>query len=139
MVNRERTSKSGLKVSIEPPELMAGQANDIIPAFLRDRATDFWDELPIKTQNDLDLLKESFTNHYMPKETRRLFSSDLYTRKQRENESPNDFGREIQQLVRKAYADMPVNHQDTLMREHFINGLPPFFATFSFVRRSEKV
>ena len=98
---------------------------DILPAFLRDRAADFWDELPIETQNDLELMRESFTNHYMPKEARRLFYSDLYTRKQRENESANDFGREIQQLVRKAYADMPVNHQDTLMREHFINGLRP--------------
>ena len=55
---------------------------DIIPAFLRDRAADYWDELPIETQNDLDLLKESLTNHCMPKEARRLFYSDLYTRKQ---------------------------------------------------------
>ena len=27
--------------------------------------------------------------------------------------------------MRRAYAEMPLEHQDTLMREHFVNGLRP--------------
>ena len=40
-------------------------------------------------------------------------------------EPTDDFGRSIQQLVHHAYAEMPVERQDTHMREHFVNGLRP--------------
>ena len=33
---------------------------DVLPAFLRDRAADYWEELPEETQNDMNLLKEAF-------------------------------------------------------------------------------
>ena len=51
--------------------------------------------------------------------------ADLYSRTQGGSETANDFGRGIQQLVHRAYAEIPVEHQDTLMREHFVNGLRP--------------
>ncbi len=96
---------------------------DILPAFLRERAAEFYDEL----EGDLSLedLKKEMTKHFLPKEARRFYYADLYARKQGNMESSDDFGREIQQLLRRAYADMPVEHQDTLMREHFVNGLRP--------------
>ena len=59
----------------------------------------------------------------MPKEAHRFCYTDLYSRKQYELESADDFGQAIQLLVRWAYAEMPIEHQDTLMREHFVNGL----------------
>ena len=34
-----------------------------------------------------------------------------------------EFARSIQQLMRRAYSDMPSEYQDRLMREHFISGL----------------
>ena len=98
---------------------------DILPAFLRDRAAEFYDELPPRSQDNLDRLKEDLTEHFMPKEARRFYYADLYSRKQGNTESADDFGRVIQQLVRRAYAEMPLEHQDTLMREHFVNGLRP--------------
>eukprot|EP00795_Rhopilema_esculentum_P001917 gene1917-16424_t len=119
---------------INPPKFYGETGEDVekwLKAFERsarangERAADFWDELPEEVQNDLGLLKEALQNHFLPKEARRLFYSDLFTRKQGEEESANDFGRDIQHLVRKAYADMPARHQDTLMREHFVNGLRP--------------
>lgn len=98
---------------------------DILPAFLRDRAAEFYDELPDRQQNNLDELKTALIEHFIPKEARRFYYADLYSRRQGETEPSEDFGREIQQLVRRAYAEMPVEHQDTLMREHFVNGLRP--------------
>ncbi len=98
---------------------------DILPAFLRDRAAEIFDELPDGSKNNLDELKEVLTEHFMPKEARRFYYADLYARKQGNTESAADFGRVIQQLVRRAYAEMPLEHQDTLMREHFVNGLRP--------------
>ena len=98
---------------------------DILPAFLRDHAAEFYDELPDRQQNNLDELKTAPIEHPIPKEARRFYYADLYSRWQGETEPSEDFGREIQQLVRRAYAEMPVKHQDTLMREHFVNGLCP--------------
>ena len=40
-------------------------------------------------------------------------------------ETAEDFGREIQKLVHCAYAEMPIERQDTLMQERFVNGLRP--------------
>ena len=98
---------------------------DILPAFLRDRAAIFYDELCERQQNDLDELKQALTQHFIPKEARRFYYADLHSRKQGDTESAEDFGREIQILVRRAYSEMPTEHQDTLMREHFVNGLRP--------------
>eukprot|EP00794_Sanderia_malayensis_P013535 gene13535-biopygen10802 len=96
---------------------------DIIPAFLREPAAEFYDELHDDT--DLDDLKTALIQQFMPKEARRFYYADLYGRKQGESESAADFGREIQQLVRRAHSEVPGEHQDTLMREHFVNGLRP--------------
>ena len=98
---------------------------DILPAFLRDRAADFYDELADSEKSDLSSLKIVLQDHFMPKEARRFCYADLYARKQGISEPADDFGWSIQQLVRCAYTEMPVEHQDTLMREHFVNGLRP--------------
>ena len=73
----------------------------------------------------MDELKTALIEHFIPKEAQRFYYADLYSRRQDETEPSEDFGREIQQLVRRAYAEMPVEHQDTLMCEHFVNGLRP--------------
>ena len=98
---------------------------DRLPAFLRDRAAEFYDELPDRQQNNLEELKTALIEHFIPKEARRFYYADLYSRRQGETEPSEDFGREIQQLVRRAYAEMPVEHQDTLVRVYFVNGLRP--------------
>ena len=61
----------------------------------------------------------------MPEEARRFYYANLYAWKQGISEPADDFGRSIQQLVRRPYVEMPIEHQDTLMREHFVNGLRP--------------
>ena len=96
---------------------------NVLPAFLRERAAEFYDEL--SGDCDLDELKTALIKQFSPSEARRLYYSDLYERRQRQNESAADFGRDVQQLVRRAYSGMPVEHQNTLMREHFVNGLRP--------------
>ena len=97
----------------------------ICPALLRDRAAEFYDELPDSQQSDWEELKNALIDHFLPKEARRFYYADLYSRKQGTTESAEDFGRVIQQLVRRAYTEMPLEHQATLMREHFVNGLRP--------------
>ena len=41
--------------------------SDILPAFLRDRAAEFYDELPDTSQNNFNELNEALTEHFMPK------------------------------------------------------------------------
>ena len=96
---------------------------EILPAFLRERAAEFYDELP--SDLTMEELRNALMQQFMPKEARRFYYADLYGKRQGEEESAGDFGRTIQQLVRRAHADMPGEYQDTLMREHFINGLRP--------------
>ena len=96
---------------------------EILPSLLRDRAADVWEEMPDTVQFDYDKTKEVLTEHFLPKEARRLYFSDLYGRQQGEVESVEEFAKSIQQLTRRAYSDMPSEYQDRLMREHFISGL----------------
>ena len=98
---------------------------DILPAFLREHAAEFYDELTPRIQNDLNELKAALVEHFIPKKARRFYYADLYSRKQGQMETAEDFGREIQKLIRRTYAEMPVEHQDTLIQEHFVNGLLP--------------
>ena len=58
-------------------------------------------------------------------EAHHFYYADLYARKQGISEPSDDFGLSIQQLVCGAYTKLPVKHQDTLMREHFVDGLRP--------------
>eukprot|EP00794_Sanderia_malayensis_P011762 gene11762-biopygen9426 len=74
---------------------------EILPAFLRGRAAGLFDELPEEQQNDLRELKTALVETFIPKEARRFFYADLYSRRQGESEPAEDFGREIQLLVRK--------------------------------------
>ena len=98
---------------------------EILPAFLPDRAAEFYDELPDSQQSDWEELKNALIDYFLPKGARRFYYADLYSRKQGTTESAEDFGRVIQQLVRRAYTEMPLEHQAALMREHFVNGLRP--------------
>ena len=41
---------------------------DILPAFLRDCAAEFYDELPDRQQSKLDELKTALIEHFIPKE-----------------------------------------------------------------------
>ena len=88
---------------------------------------EYYDELHDGDKSELETLKSALMKHFMPKEARRFYYADLYSRKQNELESTDDFGRAIQLLMLKcrAYAEMPIEHQDTLMCEHFVNGLRP--------------
>ena len=48
---------------------------DILPAILRDKAAEFYDELPDRSQKNLDELKELLAEHFMPKEAQRFVRS----------------------------------------------------------------
>ena len=95
----------------------------MLPAFLRERAAEFYEEVPDGI--DFDELKATLVNHFSPTNARRLYYADLYERKQGDTESTADFGQDVQQLVRRAYSGMPEEHKDTQVRAHFINGLRP--------------
>ena len=71
---------------------------DMLPAFLRERAAEFYVELP--SDICLEELKTALIKQFSPSEARRLYYSDLYERKQGQTESAADFGRDLQQLVR---------------------------------------
>lgn len=98
---------------------------DVSPAHLRDKAAKFFDELPDQIKIDFESLTEALIEQFMPKEALRCYYAECYSRKHGEFEAANDFGRAIQQLVRRAYSEMPIEHQDTLIREHFVNCLRP--------------
>ena len=60
------------------------RCSEILPSLLRDRAADVWEEMPDAVQFDYDKTKEVLTEHFLPKEARRLYFSDLYGRQQGE-------------------------------------------------------
>ena len=68
----------------------------ILPAYLRDRAAEYFDEIHDRSKTTLANLKEALIEHFMPKEARRFYYADFYSRKQGQYESASDFGRASQ-------------------------------------------
>ena len=98
---------------------------DVLPALLRDRAADFWEELPADTQKSYHHTKEALLEHFLPPEARHMYYTDLYNRIQRRREPVADFARAIQDMIRQAYSTMSAADQDILCCEHFLHGLRP--------------
>ena len=82
---------------------------------------EFYKELP----GNIDELEANLIKDFSPTKARRLYYADLYKRIEDDTESTDDFGRDMQQLVWGACSSMLVEHQDTLMREHFVNSSCP--------------
>ncbi|XP_070570959.1 uncharacterized protein [Ptychodera flava] len=96
---------------------------EILPAYLREFAADFWNDLNDHTKYDYDQVTAALRENFLPKETQRLFYNELYNRKQKPGEPVEEFARIIQRLTLRAHMDMPREFQSELMREHFIRGL----------------
>lgn len=96
---------------------------EVLPAFLRDRAADFFEDLEQDEQKDYDVLCEKLKERFRPKELQRAYYSDLFQRKQFPNETAEDYGHEILKLARKAHSGLDREVTDKLTMEHFINGL----------------
>ena len=98
---------------------------EVLPALLRDRAADFWEELPVDTQKSYHHTKEALPEYFLPPEARRMYYTDLYNRIQGGREPVADFARAIQDLTQRAHSTMSAADQDILCREHFLHGLRP--------------
>ena len=98
---------------------------EVLPALMRDRAADFWEELPKDTQKSYNLTKAALLEHFLPTEARRMYYTDLYNRVHGQEEPVVDFGRAIQDMTRRAHSTMSNEGQDILCSEHFLHGLHP--------------
>ena len=98
---------------------------EILPAVLRDRAADFWEDLTEDQQKSYEETKKALKEHFLPPEARRMYHTDLYNRKQGDREPVEDFARAIQDLTRRAHSTMAATEQELLCREHFLHGLRP--------------
>ena len=98
---------------------------EVLPALMRDRAADFWEELPEDTQKSYNFTKAALLEHFLPPEARRMYYTDLHNRVQGQEEPVADFGRAIQDMTRRAHSTMSNEDQDILCREHFLHGLHP--------------
>ena len=98
---------------------------EILPAYLRDRAADYFEDLDQEITTDYDRICEKLREKFRPKELQRAYYSDLFQRKQKENETVDDYGHAILVLARKAHNGIQRDVTDKLTMEHFIQGLRP--------------
>ena len=104
-----------------------------LPAFLRDRAADYYETLEEGQKLTFAALCENLKARFMPKELQSLYYSNLFLARQKEFQSVEDFASEINKLATRAYSDMPREQQDGLTREHFVQGLKPEIKRFVLV------
>lgn len=101
-----------------------------LPAFLRDRAAEFYESLDEDTREDFSTLCEALKKRFMPKELQSLYYSNLFQARQQNSQNVEDFASEINKLATRAYSDMKRDQKDVLIKEHFIQGLKPDIKRF---------
>lgn len=94
-----------------------------LPAFLRDRAAEFYESLDEDIQDNYGDLCKALRNRFIPKELQSLYYSNLFQACQRDGQTVEDFASEINKLAVRAYSDMKREQKDVLIKEHFIQGL----------------
>ncbi|CAC5358209.1 unnamed protein product [Mytilus coruscus] len=97
--------------------------SNTLPAFLGDRAAEFYESLEDDEKEDIATLCESLRKRFMPKELQSLYYSNPFQARQREGQNVEDFASEINKLATRAYSDMKRDQKDVLIKEHFIQGL----------------
>ena len=103
---------------------------EMLPAFLRGRAADFFEDLDSSVQDDFDYVVRRLKERFCPKELERMYYSELFQRKQLLGESVEDYGNAILKLARRAHGGVPQDEHDRLAMEHFLQGLRPNLRRF---------
>ncbi|MCP4458566.1 MAG: hypothetical protein GY816_11165, partial [Cytophagales bacterium] len=106
------------------------RALKILPAYLRGNAADLYNELTDNQKATLGDLINGMRAALEPEEMARITQSKLIKRRMQPFESVIDFASSIQRLVKSAYRRLPVDAQDTLMRNHFIERIRPEIKRF---------
>lgn len=102
----------------------------ILPAFLRDRAAEFFESLDDDIKENYHDLCRSLRDRFIPKELQSLYYSNLFQARQKDNQTVEDYASEINKLAIRAYSDMKRSQKDVLIKEHFIQGLKPEIKRF---------
>ena len=72
----------GSKFAVDQCNWSEKRRCDILSAYLRDRAAEYFDEMPDRNNMTLENLKEALIEHLMSKEARSFYYADLYSRQQ---------------------------------------------------------
>lgn len=96
---------------------------NILPAFLRDRAADYFESLDESVTECFNEICKALKERFMPKELQSLYFSNLFQARQGENQSVDDYASEISKLASRAYSEMSRVQKDKLLKEHFVQGL----------------
>ncbi|CAG2253641.1 unnamed protein product [Mytilus edulis] len=107
-----------------------GRKGEMLPAYLRGRAADYFEDLDSEIQNDFDTAVQKLKQIFCPKELERMYYSELFQRKQISGESVEDYGNAILKLARRAHGGVSLDEHDRLAMEHFLQGLHPSFRRF---------
>ncbi|CAC5372048.1 unnamed protein product [Mytilus coruscus] len=102
----------------------------MLPAYLRGRAADYFEDLDSEIQNDFDTAVQKLKQRFCPKELERMYYSELFQRKQISGESVEDYGNAILKLARRAHGGVSLDKHDRLAMEHFLQGLHPSLRRF---------
>lgn len=98
---------------------------ELLPAYLRGRAADFYEDLDQDIQEDFDRLVDRMKERFCPKELQRMYYTELFQRKQLPRENVEDYGSSILKLARRAHGGVSLDEHDRLVMEHFLQGLRP--------------
>ena len=92
---------------------------------LTESTSDWLDSLAPAGSNDLDRLKAAFENRYRPpKILQHLAAKQIFTRRQREDESVEDYIVSMRKLARS------IDANDNMASFAILNGLKPHIATY---------
>ncbi|VDI47414.1 Hypothetical predicted protein [Mytilus galloprovincialis] len=107
-----------------------GRKGEMLPAYLRGRAADYFEDLDSEIQNDFDTAVQKLKQRFCPKELERMYYSELFQRKQISGESVEDYGNAILKLARRAHGGVSFDEHDRLAMEHFLQELHPSLRRF---------
>jgi hypothetical protein len=96
---------------------------NLLAVLFRDAAADWFESLASEHTNNIDSLRAAFAARYQTPEVLKFKSAaELFTRKQSENESVDDYVLHMQKLGRLIAAD------ENIVRYSIINGLKPYIS-----------
>ncbi|CAG2250777.1 unnamed protein product [Mytilus edulis] len=92
-----------------------GRKGEMLPAYLRGRAADYFEDLDSEIQNDFDTAVQKLKQRFCPKELERMYYSKLFQRKQFSGESVEDYGNAILKLARRAHGGVSLDEHDSVI------------------------
>lgn len=93
------------------------------PEYLDGQARQFYMRLPRATQDDWTLLRESFSQRFVPPGLSAVYATVLQNHRQGVNEGVGEYATESARLVDCAHPEVPLESRDSLYRAAFVNGL----------------